>query len=355
VKAQAEETEDEGHRRGLTRRHVITGGAGIAGTAAIAAATGAYVKFLTPSADLRDYSDYLINDQRSLHAGEVRVTFLGTTTLLVDDGATQLLFDAFISDVSLGTAIFGEVQSDTAKVDATLSLVGADRVEGIFISHSHYDHVLDAPHIARRTGAVLHGSASTLNVGRGGGVSETQLQKYQVGEPIRFGDFTVTVLASKHSPGTKGGDGTPITHPLRQPAKAGDYLEGGSYDFHVAHGAHSILVKASAGYLPGALDGVQADAMFCGTAGSMGKDADFRLAFYEQAVAKVAPRIFVPLHWNNFFQPVTNHLSANMRAIDDVAASWDFLIEKFDSTHTEFALLEGFSSIILFGATGRAT
>ena len=231
--------------------------------------------------------------------GEVRVTFLGTTTLLIDDGTTQLLFDTFITDVP------------------------------------------------------LHGSVSTINIGRGGDVPEAQLEDFRLHQPVNLGAFTVTALASKHSPGTKGGDGTPITGPLRQPAKAGAYFEGGSYDFHIRHGAHSILVKASAGYLPGGLEDVRADVMFCATAGSMGKDASFRQAFYEQAVATVRPKLFVPLHWNDFFHPVTDHLEANMKAIDNVAAGWDYLIKQLRNTNATFAPMQGYSKVILFGSTGR--
>lgn len=343
-----------GSKKKLTRRQVLARAAGVGGVAVVAAGAGGYLGFLTPSGDVADYAEYLVDDQRALRLGEVRVTFLGTTTLLVDDGTTQLLFDAFITDISLSTAIFGKLRTDPAKVDATLDRVGAGRIKSIFVSHSHYDHSLDAAYIARRTNATLHGSPSTLNIGRGGGVPEAQLQAYEAGQPVKIGDFTVTVLASKHSPGTKGGDGTPITQPLRQPADAGDYLEGGSFDFLVEYGTHSLLVKASAGYLPGALDNVRADAMFCGTAGSVGKDAAFRSEFYAQTVAKVRPKLFVPLHWNDFFTPVTGHLRTNMKAIDDVAAGWDYLIDRLGRTHAEFAPMEGYSSIILFGQTGRA-
>jgi hypothetical protein len=53
---------------------------------------------------------------------------------------------------------------------------------------------------------------------------------YEVGKPVPGGEFPVTVLRSKHSPGTVGGDDTPIARPLSQPAGALDYFEGGSFD-----------------------------------------------------------------------------------------------------------------------------
>ncbi|MCS7475823.1 MBL fold metallo-hydrolase [Umezawaea endophytica] len=328
---------------GAARRWVFLAAAG--------AAVGGYVAFLKPSGTVSRYAEHLVDDDRDLRAGEVRVTFLGTTTLLVDDGVTQVLFDAFITDVPLTTALFGALRTDEDKVDRTLARVGADRVRAVFVSHSHYDHSLDAAYLARSTGAVLHGSESTLNIGRGGGVPEERLARYEVGRPVRIGDFTVTVLASKHSPGTIGGDGTPIARPLAQPARAGEYLEGGSFDFLVEQGGHSLLVKASAGFLPGGLDGIRADALFCGTAGSFGKDAAFREEFYRQVVSTVDPKLVVPLHWNDFFTPVTGDLGTNRKAIDDVAAAWDFLVARLGK---RFAVLQGYRAVVLFGSPDRA-
>ncbi len=37
-----------------------------------------------------------------------------------------------------------------------------------------------------------------------------------------------------------------------------------------------------------------------------------------------------------------------------VAAGWDYLIDRLGRAHAEFAPLEGCSSVILFGPTGRA-
>ena len=39
----------------------------------------------------------------------------------------------------------------------------------MFIAHSHHDHALDVAYIAKRTGARVYGSDSTLNLARGEG------------------------------------------------------------------------------------------------------------------------------------------------------------------------------------------
>lgn len=78
--------------------------------------------------------------------------------------------------------------------------------------------------------------------------------------------------------------------------------------------------------------------------------------FYYDLAVNASPRNVAAtrFHWNDFFTPVTGHLTTNMKAIDDVAAGWDYLIGQLNRTHAEFAPLEGYSSVILFGPTGRA-
>src|SRR6185436_8780616 len=98
--------------------------------------------------------------------------------------------------------------------------------------HSHYDHALDAAYIAKRTGAILYGSASTLNIGRGGGLKEEKLSLFQPHQLLQFGDFTVQVIPSKHSPGNElKDDGVVIDKPLTQPAKVKANSEGGPMIF----------------------------------------------------------------------------------------------------------------------------
>ena len=74
-----------------------------------------------------------------------------------------------------------------------------DRVKGIFVTHSHYDHSFDVAYTARKTDATLYGSHSTLNIGRGGDVKEEQLSLFQPNQDIQLGNFTVQVIPSIHS------------------------------------------------------------------------------------------------------------------------------------------------------------
>ena len=106
----------------------------------------------------------------------MKVTYFGTTTLLFDDGRDQILFDAHVTRPSLGKYVAGnKVGTDAALCDKLIRLHKIDRLRAIFISHTHHDHVMDAPYIAAKCGAVIYGSESARNVALGGGIPERPL------------------------------------------------------------------------------------------------------------------------------------------------------------------------------------
>ena len=132
-----------------------------------------------PSGNINNYENYLINDTGQLKENQVKVTFFGVSTLLFDDGQTQILIDGFFSRPSLWRALITKIESDTAVIGEIITNYRMDRVKGIFVTHSHYDHSFDAAYTTRKTGAILYGSKSTLNIGRGGDVTEAQLSLFQ--------------------------------------------------------------------------------------------------------------------------------------------------------------------------------
>jgi len=220
-----------------------------------------------PSGDIELYNTYFTDDPGQPNNNSVKVTFFGVSTLLVDDGDTQILLDGFFSRPSLLAALFTDIESDTALIDQLIASHQMDRVKGIFVTHSHYDHSFDAGYTARKTHATLFGSESTLNVGRGSNLGEEQLSLFRPNEDIQLGNFTVQVILSIHSPGSALKDeGLNIEQPLRQPASMKAYLEGGSFDFLIKHHGKSIYVKPSPNFIEGALDSLKADVVFIGIA-----------------------------------------------------------------------------------------
>jgi L-ascorbate metabolism protein UlaG (beta-lactamase superfamily) len=316
---------------------------------AVTAVGGQEPRRLTP---IERYRNYLLTDPATdPKDGAVRVTFLGNATLLFDDGETKLMTDGFLSRPSR-LAVLGSIRTDPNVVDAALRKADAEKLAAVFVAHSHYDHALDCAYVARKTGAKLYGSASTLNVGRGGEVPEDRMVKFEDGKEYAFGRFTVTVLRSKHSPPIpflNDDLGKTIDRPLKQPASFRDFKEGGAFDFLIKHGNNAMLVNAGGSYIEGARDNVRADAVFITTAMLAFQKPAFQTAFYDQTIAKVRPKLVVPIHWDNFMSPLTDQLEAQF----DPADGWDPLIRRCRTDGIRFGILQGYGRVTLFGPAER--
>lgn len=231
----------------------------------------------------------------------VKVTFFGVATLLFDDGDTAWMTDGFFSRPSKWHVISSRVEPDANAIGQALAAAHVDKLAAVFPVHSHYDHAMDSPEVARRTGAVLVGSDSTANVGRGAKLPETQIRVARLREPMKFGRFTITLFPGRHAP--TGFTGGVIDRPLSPPARASAYREGQTYAVLVQHEGRSVLVNGSAGFEPGALRGVRADVVMLGigTLGSLGED--YRDAYWREVVLAVGAKRVIPIHWDDFMIP----------------------------------------------------
>ena len=213
--------------------------------------------------------------------GQLRMRFAGVSTLVFDDGETVWMTDGFFSRPSRA-AMLGRIAPDEERVDAELHALGVAKLAAIVPLHAHYDHALDAPLIARKTGAQLVGGASVLNLGRGASLPAAQLRAVKSGDVLRLGRFTLTFIASRHAPTfwSDGSGNEPIETPLAPPALASAWREGEVWSLLVEHDGRRVLVQASAGFEPGALQtalaGRRVETVFLGTAALGRKTPDYR-------------------------------------------------------------------------------
>ena len=156
----------------------------------------------------------------------MKVTYFGTTTLLFDDGADQVLFDAHVTRPSLGRYVRGgKAGSDSSLCDRLIRLHRIDRLRAVFVSHTHHDHVLDAPYFANSCGARIYGSESAKNIALGGNVPEENIVVFGHGSSFAVGKFRIRILKSLHSKPTIFNNdlGKAVKEPLAQPAVLRDY------------------------------------------------------------------------------------------------------------------------------------
>lgn len=246
---------------------------------------------------LQPYADMFL-PSAAVAAGDVQIKFLGVATILIDDGETAILTDGFFSRPGIAEMLSGKIAPDIAAIDAGMKRAGISKLAAVIPVHSHYDHAMDAPEVAKRTGALLIGSESTANIGRGWSLPESQIRIAKTGEPMQFGRFTVTLLPSRHAPtGFTGGE---ITSPLKPPVGVADYLEGASYAILIQHGDKSLLINGSAGFEPGALKNVRTDVVMLGTGGLGNFGEQHENAYWNEVVKGIGAKRVIAIHWDDF-------------------------------------------------------
>jgi len=263
-------------------------------------------------------------------AGGLTVTWLGVTTLLFDDGETRILTDGFFSRPGpLDVVLDRPVAPDPELLEAALEGAGIRRLAAVIPVHSHYDHAMDSGEVAKRTGAVVLGSASTAFAARGAGLPEERIREVDDRGRFRFGRFTVTLVRSRHIPVTPAGEPPfpgAMDAPLVPPAPVSAWREGGSYSIVVEHPRATTLVQGSAGFVEGALDGVRADTVLLSVGGLSHQDRAYASRVWQEVVARVAAERVVPVHWDDFTQPY-GRVRPFPRLLDDARRSVAWLRE----------------------------
>jgi len=246
------------------------------------------------------------------------VTWLGVSTLLLDDGSSALMTDGYFSRPSLARLALGKVSPSAARVDGCLARLKVTRLEAVIPVHTHIDHVLDSALVADRTGARLVGGESAANVGRGYGLAEERLVVAASGEPISLGAFEITLVKSRHSaPDRFPGE---ITAPVIPPVKASAYRCGEAWSMLVHHrpSGRRLLIQGSAGFVKGALAGQRADVVYLGV-GQLGLQAEpYLVDYWHETVRTVGARRVVLIHWDDFFRSLSKPLRALPYAGDDL-------------------------------------
>ena len=286
---------------------------------------------------------------------KLKVSFLGVATVLLDDGETALMTDGFFSRPDRMHSLVGTVQPDLDAITRGLQRAGVTtstaKLAAVIPLHSHYDHAMDAPEVAKRTGALLLGSSSTAMVGRGWGLAESQIHVAEMGKPYTFGKFTVTLYPSIHAP--TGFTGGTIDAPLVPPQRAFAYKEGQSYALLVEHEGKRLLITGTAGFVPGALKGVKADVVMMGI-GTLGNQTGaYRDTLWNEVIATTQPKRIIPIHWDDFWISSDGPMQALPPPLDHVDVSLDYLQRRAKAAGMELRMPADWKAMEVFSGLGQ--
>jgi L-ascorbate metabolism protein UlaG (beta-lactamase superfamily) len=270
--------------------------------------------------NLRDYARYF--DAPKAKAGApLTVTWAGVTTLLIDDGESAVMTDGFFSRPSLFEVGLRRLSPSAPRIEGSLARIGVDRLEAVLPVHTHFDHAMDSAVVAERTGALVVGGTSAVQVGLGHGLPGDRLVVATPGEPISLGAYDITLLEARHCPP----DRVPgvITRPVVPPVKVSAYKCGEAWSTLMHHrpSERRLLIVGSAGFVPGALAGQRAEVVYLGV-GQLGLQPEqYLVDYWTETVRTVGARRVVLIHWDDFFRPLHKPLRALPYAGDDLDVS----------------------------------
>lgn len=256
---------------------------------------------------------YLVQPTSPPKSNELSVQFLGNTNLLFSDGATHILTDGFFSRPSAFKVLSGEVNPNREVIIEELKKANITTLDALIPLHSHFDHAMDVGVVADLTEAKLIGSSSSINIGKGYGLSAEQMQIPPLNEPIFVGKFKLTFIASRHwqYPDKAQRDkllDQDIEAPIIPPASIYDYKEGISYTLLIEHDSTKIAVQGSAGFKKDAIADFDADILFLSIAGLESMDDSYNQNFQDYVVEAVQPEVLIPIHWDDFTVPLSTNL-----------------------------------------------
>ncbi|MEV5690908.1 MBL fold metallo-hydrolase [Micromonospora globbae] len=238
-------------------------------------------------------------------AGRASFRWWGTAGWRVDIGNRTVLVDPFLSriDTGLFRGAFDTAKSlevDTGVVDRYV-----DRAETVLVTHTHWDHFMDVPYIAGRTGARVFGTLTAYHLGLAYRVPSGQLSAVKGGEVLDFGDYTVEVVASLHSRNPSYSVAFPGVRvsPPPKPATIADLPEGDTlnYVLRVA-GGPSVFFMGASDFVARNLAGIAPDvAMVALNSTTVTADYVPRLM-----AALDYPKVVVPVHFDNFETELRN-------------------------------------------------
>lgn len=286
-------------------------------------------------------------------ADTVTLRWLGVSTLLFDDGETQILIDGFFSRPSVADIVFGvTIQSDVAQINHVLDQYEMRRLAAIIPVHSHFDHAMDIGAIANRSSASILGSESTARIAEGSGVPADQIVIVDNDSEYQFGAFSIRLLKSRHAAigwsGSVPFDGE-IDTPLKPPAPVSAWRAGGAWSIVVGHRDGTTLVQGSAGFIPGALDGVSADVVLLGTWGLNSLGRDYTEQYWLAMITATGAERVLPIHFDDYTRPFGS-IELPPRILDNfiVTAGWLSEFRAIWDTDTRLFLPEFGRVVVLY-------
>jgi len=238
---------------------------------------------------------------RGVTPGEVRLRWLGAAGFALEHAGQILLIDPYVTRASLRRCALGRMRPDSAAIARHVP-----RADAIVVGHTHFDHVLDVPEIARRSGATVFGSRSAAALCLSAGVPADRVEVVQrdaTEAPVEreVGPFRLRFVPSAHSRLLLGRVPFPgdIADCADIPMRAGAYKCGAVFGVEIRVAGRVIYHMGSAELVDAHVRVRNVDLLLLCVAGwAASRDLPERVG------RRLAPGAVLLSHWDNFLRPI---------------------------------------------------
>jgi L-ascorbate metabolism protein UlaG (beta-lactamase superfamily) len=234
----------------------------------------------------------------------LEIEWLGVSGYRISAEGKTLFVDPYLSRIPFADLLRRRsALPDPAMLDRFVRSHGD--VVGVLVGHTHFDHAVDAPAIARRFGCKAYGSDSLLTLMGLHGLAEQTIEV----EPYRtyeLGPFEVSFTPSAHSKLLLGlavpYDGDLTCEHLDGLTPAA-YHCGQVWGISVMAAGLSFYHQGSANLIDEAVREHNVDVFLAGIAGR-----SFTDEYWRRIIPRLDPKVVVPTHYDNFFRPLGRRL-----------------------------------------------
>ncbi len=234
----------------------------------------------------------------------LEVEWLGVSGYRISAEGKTLFVDPYLSRVPFADLLRRRsALPDPAMLDRFVHAPGD--VVGVLVGHTHFDHAVDAPAIARRFDCKAYGSDSLVALMGLHGLAEQTVEV----EPYRtyeLGPFEVSFTPSVHSKLLLGlavpydGD---LTCEHLDGLTPGAYRCGQVWGISIKVAGLSFYHQGSANLIDEAVREREVDVFLAGVAGR-----NFTEDYWRRIIPRLDPKVVVPTHYDNFFRPLGQRL-----------------------------------------------
>jgi L-ascorbate metabolism protein UlaG (beta-lactamase superfamily) len=289
------------------------------------------------------FIDYLLHP-RARHANDVSTTeqlnwerfgvdlppglelqWLGTAGFRLGYQGFQLLIDPYLTRSGARQVYTGR----PLHPDPDLVQRLVPEAHAVLVGHTHFDHALDVPLIAKANDALVYGSRSLRNLMALHELADRSVEvEFERVYPL--GPFEVSFVESVHSKlllGLKVPAEGELTCDHLDDLNGGRFRCGQVYGIHIAVAGASLYHQGSANLIDDRIRQRGVDYFLMGIAGR-----GFTRDYAARILRRLEPRVIVPHHYDDFHRPLEGEMGFSLNVnfggfVEEVAqVSRDFEI-----------------------------